>query len=142
MDIHISPLIFSETFLRPDINSNLRSNLKSVVPNVRFDFCGIESVSYLGPKIWNIVLLKLKELTTVDAFKKGIHQWKSKFFHMDNYVMNFLNICSSDLLYSKFQLINLQRYFLNRTVDITLHALLFCSYCILTWIFSKFVHIK
>lgn len=80
MDIRISPLIFSETFLRPDINCNLRSNSKSVVPNVRFDFCGIESVSYLGPKIWNIVLLKLKELTTVDAFKKGIHQWKSKIF--------------------------------------------------------------
>ena len=78
MDIHISPLIFSEIVLRRDINCNLRSNSKCVVPNVRSDFCGIESVSYLGPEIWNIVLLELKELTTVDAFKKGINQWKSK----------------------------------------------------------------
>ena len=66
-----------------------------------------------------------------------------KIVNMDNYFKNFLNICSSDLLYTKFQLIYLQRYFLNSMVDINLHALLLRSYCISsTWVFSKFVNIK
>ena len=31
-----------------------------------------ESISYLGLKIWHLVLLELKELTSVNAFKNGI----------------------------------------------------------------------
>ena len=33
---------------------------------------------YLGPKICDIVPLELKELTSVDAFKKGIKKWSQK----------------------------------------------------------------
>ena len=46
------------------------------MPNVRSVFHGSESISYLGPKIWDIVPLELKELTSVVAFKKGIKEWK------------------------------------------------------------------
>ena len=42
------------------------------MPNVRSVFHGNESISYLSPKIWDIVPLELKELTSVAAFKKGI----------------------------------------------------------------------
>ena len=35
-------------------------------------------VSYLRPKIWDIVHLELKELTSVAAFKKGTKEWKPK----------------------------------------------------------------
>ena len=41
-------------------------------------FHGSESISYLGPKLWDIVPLELKELTIVVAFKKGIREWKLK----------------------------------------------------------------
>ena len=44
------------------------------MPSVRFILYGSESISYLGPKIWNIVPLELKELTSVAAFKKGIKE--------------------------------------------------------------------
>ena len=40
---------------------------------------GSESVLYLGPKIWDIVPLELKELTSVVAFKKCI-----RFFYISN----------------------------------------------------------
>ena len=42
------------------------------MPNVRSVFNGSERISYLGPKIWDMVPLGLKELTSVVAFKKGI----------------------------------------------------------------------
>ena len=45
---------------------------------VRSVFHGSESILYLGPKIWDIVPLDLKELTSVVAFKKGIKEWKPK----------------------------------------------------------------
>ena len=48
------------------------------MPNVRSVFSGSESISYLGPKIWDIVPLELKELLSVVAFKKGIKEWKPK----------------------------------------------------------------
>ena len=48
------------------------------MPNVRSVFHGSESISYLGPKIWEIVPLELKELTSVVAFKKGIKEWKPR----------------------------------------------------------------
>ena len=70
--------IFSEIFHRRDINHNLQINSDFAIPNVRSVFHGSESISYLGPKIWDIVPLELKELTSVVAFKKGIKEWKPK----------------------------------------------------------------
>ena len=66
---NISPPIFSEIFHRRDINYNLRINSDFLMPNVRSVFHGSESISYLGPKIWDIVSLELKELTSVVAFR-------------------------------------------------------------------------
>ena len=43
-------------------------------PTLRSVFHGSESISYLGPKIWDIVPLELKELTTAVAFKNGIKE--------------------------------------------------------------------
>ena len=48
------------------------------IPNVKSAFDGSENISYLSPKIWNIVPLGLKEVTSVVAFKKGMKEWKPK----------------------------------------------------------------
>ena len=73
---NISPPIFSEIFHRRDKNYNLRINSDIAMRNVRSVFHGSQSISYLGPKIWEIVPLELKELTSVVALKKGIKEWK------------------------------------------------------------------
>ena len=52
--------IFSKLFRQRDICYNLRSNSNFAVPNVKFVFHGSESISYLGPKIWDIVPLELQ----------------------------------------------------------------------------------
>ena len=69
---NISPPIFSEIFHRSDENYNLRINSDFAMPNIRSVFHGSESISYLGPKIWDIVSLELKELSSAVAFKKYI----------------------------------------------------------------------
>ena len=71
----MSPPIFSELFRGRDICYNLQSNSNFAVPHVKSVFHGSESISYLGPKIWDIVPFELKELTSLNAFKKGIKKW-------------------------------------------------------------------
>ena len=44
--------------------------------NIRSVFNGTESISFLGPKIWDIALNELKQLETANAFKRGIKKWK------------------------------------------------------------------
>ena len=61
-----------------DICYNLRGNSNFAVSNVKSVFHGSENISYLGPKIWDIVPLELKQLTNLNAFKKGIKNWQPK----------------------------------------------------------------
>ena len=42
--------------------------------NIRSVFNGTESISFLGPKIWDIALNELKQLETVNVFKRGINK--------------------------------------------------------------------
>ena len=66
----MSPTIFSELFRWRDISYNLRSNSNFLLPNVKSVFHGSDSISYIGPNIWDVVPLELKELTCLSAFKK------------------------------------------------------------------------
>ena len=50
----MSPPFFSELFSRRD---NLRSNSNFAVPDVKSVFHGSASISYLGPKKWDIAPL-------------------------------------------------------------------------------------
>ena len=59
---NMSSSIFSELFRRPDISYNLRSSSNFAGSNVKSVFYGSENISYLLPKIWDIVSLKPKEL--------------------------------------------------------------------------------
>ena len=74
------PPIFSELFRRRDICYNLRSNSNFAVSNVTSVFHGSESISYLGPKIWDIVPSELKQLTCLNAFIKGLKNDNQKLF--------------------------------------------------------------
>ena len=51
----MSPII-SEVFRRRDISYNLQGNSNFAVPNVKSVFHRSESMTYLGPKIWDLYL--------------------------------------------------------------------------------------
>ena len=44
--------------------------------NVRTVAWGTESLSHLGPKIWSIIPLKLKKLSSLHKFRNAIRVWK------------------------------------------------------------------
>ena len=78
---NISPPIVRQLFQLRNNDYNLRQFSQFDLPNVKSVFCGTESISFLGPKIWNIVPNEFKK-ETLDAFKKLIKKWKPKTVHV------------------------------------------------------------
>ena len=72
---NIAPPIFTEIFNKRNPNDQLRHTSHFSIPPVRSLYNGTESLSFLGPKNWDIVLTELKEVKTLNAFKSGIKNW-------------------------------------------------------------------
>ena len=73
---NITPPIVRQLFQSRNIDYNLRKFPQFELPNVRSVFCGRESISFLGPKIWNIVPNEFKNKRSLHAFKKFIKKWE------------------------------------------------------------------
>ena len=75
---NLSPAIIADLSHVRQNNYNLRHDSYFAIPNVKSVYHGTESLSNLGPRIWNLVQDKLKELVDIHAFKKDIKKWKPK----------------------------------------------------------------
>ena len=73
---NISSAIVRQLFQSRNNDYNLRQFSQFELPNVRRVLCGTESISFLGPKIWNIVPNEFKKETSLHAFKKLIKKWE------------------------------------------------------------------
>ena len=54
---------------------NLPNRPDSITPFVHSVFHGTESISYLGPKIWDILPEEFKHNKSLNSFKKSIKMW-------------------------------------------------------------------
>ena len=70
-----APKLMEEVFDIVDIPYNLRNQTKFKSYPVKTVKYGLETVSYLGPKVWNLVPDNLKNLTTLSDFKTQIKKW-------------------------------------------------------------------
>ena len=71
----LSPPLLNEVFVERNCNYNLRGNNflnRRRVNSVRY---GTESVSFLAPKIWDILPKEIKNSETLNAFKAKIKNW-------------------------------------------------------------------
>ena len=71
----LSPEILNEVFIERNFNYNLRGNnflSRRRVNSVRY---GTKSVSFLGPKIWDILPNEIKNSETLHQFKAKIKSW-------------------------------------------------------------------
>ena len=53
---------------------NLRNTHHFDIPSVNFVYHGSESISNLGPRIWNLVPYRLKELNRISSLKNEIRR--------------------------------------------------------------------
>ena len=70
---------FYNGLLTPLMNNifNLRLVSEFSRPMVKSVYQGIESISYLRPKIWDILPEKLNNIDNLEHFKKEIKTWKT-----------------------------------------------------------------
>ena len=73
----LSPPLMSNMFkLKAENSYNLGQVSEFSRPMVKSVYHGTESISYLGPKIWDILPEKLKNIDNLEHFKKEIKTWK------------------------------------------------------------------
>ena len=71
--------LFTEIFAREtESHYNLRWCNDFRIPSIRTVYDGSESVSFLGPKIWNILPDEIKQQTSLNSFKKSVKKWRPK----------------------------------------------------------------
>ena len=71
----LSPEILKETFVSKTSSYNLRRNNTFEKRKVHSVYHGTESLSFLGPKIWDLVPVELKQSETLYSFKLKIKNW-------------------------------------------------------------------
>ena len=69
---NLSPAIIADLCHVRKNNYNLRHDSYFAIPNVKSGYNSTESLLNLGPRIWNLVPDKLKQLVDIHAFKKEI----------------------------------------------------------------------
>ena len=79
---NISPSIVRQFFQSRNNDYNFEQFSQFELSDVRSVFCGTESISFLGPKIRNIVPNEFKKETSLQAFKKLIKNSKLKSVHI------------------------------------------------------------
>ena len=71
----VSPDILREIFVLKISLYNLRRNSAFERRRVHTVYHGTELLSFLGPKIWDLVPLELKQLGSLEVFKLKIKKW-------------------------------------------------------------------
>ena len=66
----LSPPLMNEIFAERNNNYSLRGNNVLTRPRVNSVRYGIETVSFLAPKIWDILLNNIKDSESLDIFKR------------------------------------------------------------------------
>ena len=76
-EIHrgLSSEILRETFVPKTSSYNLRRNDTFEKRKVHSVYHGTESLLFLGPKIWDLVPVELKQSETLYSFKLKIRNW-------------------------------------------------------------------
>ena len=75
----LAPLIVQDLFqVRETRHYNLRSQSYFTQPRIKSVNHGSESLSSLGPKIWELVPLEMREINSLLKFKEKIKKWEPK----------------------------------------------------------------
>ena len=69
------PRLMESIFKLNDNHYNLRSGLSLQNRNLKTVKYGENSISYLAPKIWNLVPENIKSCPTIESFKNKIKSW-------------------------------------------------------------------
>ena len=72
--------------LRSEQTYNLRQIFRFFTPRMNFVYHRTKGVSFLGPKIWDLIPNELKTMNNISAFKKAIKKYSCRLYkiHVSN----------------------------------------------------------
>ena len=74
----LAPEIMNDVFeMKEEKPYNTRFNCDFKNRTVKTVKYGTESLSFLGPRIWNLIPPEIRNLTSLEQFKKGIKTWNT-----------------------------------------------------------------
>ena len=73
---HLNPPFMKDIFQERNMNYNLRHGNDAQVPKVRTTSFGIETIAYLGSRLWQLLPQEIKQSNTLPIFIKRIKFWK------------------------------------------------------------------
>ena len=72
-----SPEIINEILqIREESRYNLRYTSQFTISPIHSVYNSTESISYMGPKIWELIPPLSKQINSLSGFKKAIKEWK------------------------------------------------------------------
>ena len=80
---NVTATLVSELFSFSNINYNLRSGSQFHQPSANTVWNGLETISYLGPKIWNMLLAEMKQKSSLFFFKGEIKNGSQNTAHIE-----------------------------------------------------------
>ena len=72
---NISNVIMCNIFKKRTLTYNLRSQTDFVRDCVNTLRCGLNSLSYFTPKVWDMIPLEIKNINSLQKFKTEIRKW-------------------------------------------------------------------
>ena len=73
----LGPVIFAEAFpVRQQSQYNMTNYSYFAMPRVKTVNDGLESLSYIGSKLWDSLTSHMKEIDTINEFKHVVKTWK------------------------------------------------------------------
>ena len=71
----LNPPFIKDIFRERDISNNLKHDNDAKLPKVRTASFGVETIGYLGNKLWQLLPNEIKNSANLRVFKKHIRSW-------------------------------------------------------------------
>ena len=75
---NLAPEIMTEFFRLKTRSFNIRYKSEFQRRKVKIVIYGSETLSSLGPQIWDLIPIELRNLTSLNAFKSKINSWSTQ----------------------------------------------------------------
>ena len=72
----LTPELMNDIFKKRNVTYNFRKNSTFETRNIKSVYYDSETISFLGPKIWELLPSNIKDSENLNTFKSNIKSWK------------------------------------------------------------------
>ena len=74
-----APELMKDIFKKRNVTNNFRKTSTFETRNIKSVYNGSETISFIGPKLWELLPSKIKDPENLNIFKSNIKSWKPEY---------------------------------------------------------------